>query len=144
MQICCYNKCGVALEELNPHLPFGDHLLGNFFLFFDRIKRVFCIFHCSYYRGKCLEEWFTFQFKFIRGMLKNTKGLSDWSHKDCKAIYMLWKKGLWNKMNQIGVYNNNWIWRQIVKVMKEKHKIIMKIETNMQELQKPILKFNVQ
>ncbi len=31
MQICCYNKCGVALEELNPHLPFGDHLLGIFF-----------------------------------------------------------------------------------------------------------------
>ncbi len=31
MQIYCYNKCGVVLEELNPHLPFGDHLLGFFF-----------------------------------------------------------------------------------------------------------------
>jgi len=41
VQICCYNKCGMLLEELNPHLPFGDHLLGNFFHFFDKNKRVF-------------------------------------------------------------------------------------------------------
>jgi len=32
MQNCCYSKCGVVLEELNPHLPFGDHLLANFSL----------------------------------------------------------------------------------------------------------------
>ncbi len=31
VQICCYSKCGVILEELNPHLPFGDHLLGKLF-----------------------------------------------------------------------------------------------------------------
>jgi len=34
VQICCYSKCGMVIEELNPHLPFGDHLLGNFFCFF--------------------------------------------------------------------------------------------------------------
>ncbi len=46
VQIYCYNKCGVVLEELNPHLPFGNHLLGKFFLcFFHKNKRIFYIFH---------------------------------------------------------------------------------------------------
>jgi hypothetical protein len=22
------------MQELNPHLPFGDHVMGNFFVFF--------------------------------------------------------------------------------------------------------------
>ncbi len=34
VQICCYNKCGVILGELNPHLPFGNHLLWNFLFFY--------------------------------------------------------------------------------------------------------------
>jgi hypothetical protein len=32
---CCYSKCGVVLEELNPHLPFGDHV-GDIFSFFGQ------------------------------------------------------------------------------------------------------------
>jgi hypothetical protein len=31
MQNYRYSTCGVVSEELNPRLPFGDHLLGNFF-----------------------------------------------------------------------------------------------------------------
>ncbi len=34
VQIYCYSKCGIGLQGFNPHLPFGNHLLGNFFCFF--------------------------------------------------------------------------------------------------------------
>jgi hypothetical protein len=36
MSIYCFNKCGIALEEFIHiyHLPFGNHLLGNFFSIF--------------------------------------------------------------------------------------------------------------
>ncbi len=33
MQIYCHNKCGVILEEFNPHLPFGEFFGGSFFHF---------------------------------------------------------------------------------------------------------------
>jgi hypothetical protein len=36
----------VVLEELNPHLPFGNHLLGIFFLYWTRTRGFFYIFHC--------------------------------------------------------------------------------------------------
>jgi hypothetical protein len=38
VKIYCYSKCGVVLEELNPHLPFGDHLLGNCFLYWTKTR----------------------------------------------------------------------------------------------------------
>jgi hypothetical protein len=73
-------------------------------------------------------------------MLKNIIGLSDWCCKDYKMICKFWKKkdyetrwiGWWP-----GVYNDNWIRRQIVKLLNEKHKTILKIEMNMLELHKP-------
>jgi len=41
MQICCYNKCGVVSKELNPHLPFGDRLLGKLFFSLIGTRRYF-------------------------------------------------------------------------------------------------------
>jgi len=32
VQIHCYSKCGIGLQGFNPHLPFGDHLLGHLFI----------------------------------------------------------------------------------------------------------------
>jgi len=31
----------MVLEELNPHLPFGNHLLGIFFCFFTGTREFF-------------------------------------------------------------------------------------------------------
>jgi hypothetical protein len=45
MQICCYSKCGIILQGFNPHLLFGDHRLGHFWVFY-RNKRFLYIFHC--------------------------------------------------------------------------------------------------
>jgi len=42
-QICCYNKCGIGMQGLNPHLRFGEHLLGKFLPFLKGDKRVFYI-----------------------------------------------------------------------------------------------------
>jgi hypothetical protein len=64
MQICCYNKCGVALEELNPHLPFGDHLLGHFFYFFTGIRGFYTFFVVYTIDESVQKMWFNFQFKF--------------------------------------------------------------------------------
>jgi hypothetical protein len=50
---------------------------------------------------------------------------------DCETRWIKW----WRR-----VYNNNWIWKQIVKVLKDKQKIILKMEKSMQELQKPHIK----
>jgi hypothetical protein len=68
-------------------------------------------------------------------MLKNTRGLSGWHHKDYRVTYTLKKMDFearsiewWSE-----VYNGNWIWRQIVKVLKKKTKENLK----MRELQKP-------
>ncbi len=44
VQIYCYNKCGIGLQGFNPHIPFGDHLLGNFFCFFFIRTRKFSAF----------------------------------------------------------------------------------------------------
>jgi hypothetical protein len=49
VQIYCYNKCGVVLEELNPHLPFGDHFLGIFFCI-GQEQEGFLHFPLVYYR----------------------------------------------------------------------------------------------
>jgi hypothetical protein len=42
-----------------------------------------------------------------------------WKKKDCETRWIGW----WFEF-----YNDNWIWKQIVKVLKEKQKIIMKME----------------
>jgi hypothetical protein len=39
------------MQEFNPHLPFGDHLLGNFFCFFTRTKGFFT-FYVVYIRDE--------------------------------------------------------------------------------------------
>ncbi len=80
------------MEEFNPHLPFGDHLLGNFFYFCYRENKVLYIFHCLYYRWRCLKEWLSFQFRFIRGMLESSRGLKNWCRKDYRTIYKLWRR----------------------------------------------------
>jgi hypothetical protein len=48
MQICCYSKCGLILQEFNPHLPFGDHLLRIFFFCFFTWTKRFSTFFVVY------------------------------------------------------------------------------------------------
>jgi len=60
VQIYCYNKCGIILEEFNPHLPFGDFLgrfnphlpfgdfLGGFFFHFLQGQKGFLYFFVVY------------------------------------------------------------------------------------------------
>jgi hypothetical protein len=125
VKICCFSKCGVVMEEFNPHLPFGDHLLGNFFYFCYRENKVFYIFHCLYYRWRCLKKWLSFQFRFRRGTLESSRGLRNWCHKNYRTIYKLWRRRIMkqdeldddSKFTTIIAF-----WRQIVKVLKEKQK----------------------
>jgi hypothetical protein len=47
MEIYCFSKCGVFLKGFNPHLPFGDHLFGDFIFIFIGTKG-FCTFSIVY------------------------------------------------------------------------------------------------
>jgi hypothetical protein len=51
--------------------------------------------------------------------------------KNCETKWIKW----WP-----GVYNDNWIWRQIDKLLKDRQKIILKMERSMEGLQNPHLK----
>jgi hypothetical protein len=65
------------LQELNTHLPFGDHLMGNFFVFFYN-KKWFSTFFILYPIDEGVQmNGFSFQFKIKRGMLENIRGLSN-------------------------------------------------------------------
>ncbi len=41
VQICCFRKCGIVSKGFNPHLTFGNHLLGNVFYFFIGTRGFF-------------------------------------------------------------------------------------------------------
>ncbi len=56
---CCYSNYGMVLEELNSHLPFGDHLWGFFFSWIGNM-RFFAFFYYLHCRWRCLEKWFNF------------------------------------------------------------------------------------